>query len=499
MKFTCSIILLIISINVKAQYQLQWVKALTDSVSYSHAESMILDTSGNVFVNGFMDTASTIKSALFSYDSMGTERFRTVPDFLELAFTWRLFKLDNKIISAGHYEDQSGTNNMFYTEFNANGDSVTGGIFNSPGFASPDDFSDACVDSRGNVYLAGLMKDGSDMVAGICRYDTGGNFRWSSTFSNLPGWNTGYVRAAELTGDSGIYLWTFNFSGVGSLLYYDSAGVFKWQTELPLQVNECHAAFAVDKNGNAIIGGSKNNKCGLAKTNLTGDTIWTVQFTHPYNGGATGDITNVLTDTAGNIYVLGTGNSAGSYGIVAGISSTGQLLWSDTITGGSLLNKNKENFYLNNNVLTVVNSNFNSVLYQYDLSGNRLTNMILSIPDFPSPEVSDIIFTGQSMYLCGLQRDGSSRIGYVAKFNSTINTIDQIESNHFLLYPNPVLDDILIKGISNSYYKIINSSGQVILDGYQVGNLINVSRIRPGNYFLVFPGKQHYAFKFLRN
>ena len=219
---------------------------------------------------------------------------------------------------------------------------------------------------------------------------------------------------------------------------------------------------------------------------------------HPYNAAATGDITNVLTDTAGNIYVLGTGNSGGPYGIIAGISSTGQLLWSDTITGGSLLNENKENFNLNNNVLTVVNSNFNSLLYQYDLSGNRLTKMTLSIPGFPSPEVSDIIFTGQSMYICGLQRNGSSRIGYVAKYNSTVNTIKQIESSQYYLYPNPADRFIFIEGIMNSEYRIMDTYGRIVQQGCQNGNMIEIENINPGIHFIKLPAMLNREFKFVK-
>ncbi|MBE9489965.1 MAG: T9SS type A sorting domain-containing protein [Bacteroidetes bacterium] len=93
--------------------------------------------------------------------------------------------------------------------------------------------------------------------------------------------------------------------------------------------------------------------------------------------------------------------------------------------------------------------------------------------------------------------------GMARGFTNSITSINIIESNtlDFLLYPNPVKEDILnikSKGNNNMSYRIINMVGQTILKG-NLSSKINVDNLKPGMYFIeLIDGEEIMTKKFIK-
>src|SRR5687768_3364874 len=242
LRFLTLAVFSLICFNATAQstVEVDWVRGIRDNPLYTIGENLVVDQQGNVVVVGVIDTPSGLNAVIISFDTSGVENWRNQYNGVVMAHAWRSFVAPNgRILSAGHNENQSGTNDMHYIEYDAvTGDSLTGGTYNSPGFATFDQFSDACMDAQGNIYLAGQVRTGSAFEAGVVRFDAGGVFRWVAAFPNPPGWNTGLVRGAELVGDTAIYLWTQNATGYAALIKYDTAGALVWMVDSFMYQNE---------------------------------------------------------------------------------------------------------------------------------------------------------------------------------------------------------------------------------------------------------------------
>ena len=472
------ILLLILFALIKspsAQYQASWVQLEKDSGStgYNRIEDMFIDSVGNVFVNGAVDTLQSFSPIIISYESNGVQRWRRIVNGLNFGFNWRMLPLPNdNIICAGHYEDNSGTNNMIYVEFNSTGDSVNGGIMNAPGFSTGDDLADACLDAEGNLYMAGQIRSGNDFPAAVSSFNGASAFRWLSAFPSLPGWNSSFIRGVEMCNDTGIYCLTFNFTGLGSLLFCDTAGNFLWQRTLPISLNDYHTSLAVDVFGNAIAGGHLNQGFGLVKVNSTGDTLWSREFSYQGLSPAGGEVINVQCDSTGNIYTLGIFSGSPRYSLISKFDPSGTMIWSDTARGYShIYGRNKDFFQIQDGIITLVTTDGLSWLYRYTLSGQRLTDQELILPGVVNPEVNSILYNNGSLYLAGNSYAGFNiRNGFTARLEDLTSFIPALNEHVSIeIYPNPVSTSLRVDfngNISKSAeYKIFNVQGDLIVRG----------------------------------
>lgn len=485
-----------------AQLQLNWLRTERDTSAapgYSLLEDLVLDENNNLYVNGTIDSFQTIVPIFISYDSTGTERWRRTVNGLGLNFSWRSLKspLDH-LIFAGEYEDQTGTNNMIYVEYNYAGDSIGGAIMNSPGFTTGDDLSDICIDSEGNLFLAGQIRVGSDFPAAVARYDHGSEFRWLSSYPILPGWSTGDIRAIEMCGDTGMYCLTFNFTGFASMLYCDTSGIFEWEVTLPVSANNYHTALTTDTDFNAIVGGNYNNSFGLVKLNPFGDTLWTRSFSYPGLTPASVEVVNVKTDSLNNIYVLATSNGITPYSLITKFDAAGTILWMDTArVTGYMYGSNKEFMQIKNGQVVFVTNSGDGHIYSYSDNGQRLIDQPLILPGLVDPEVNAMEYVNSSLYITGSSSIGFNvRLGFVARFDDlSTETKEQTFNNSLTLFPNPVKDFLNFKiantGFTPSNYRIYNLNGQLLLEGQIFeSKLIEVKALRNGSYFIMLSDDQ---------
>lgn len=56
------------------------------------------------------------------------------------------------------------------------------------------------------------------------------------------------------------------------------------------------------------------------------------------------------------------------------------------------------------------------------------------------------------------------------------------------IFPNPFVDHIQIKGISDGVqYEIVDTKGQTLATGNLKGELLNLQDLDSGTYFIIFP------------
>ena len=485
-------------IVTNAQLQLNWLRTERDTAAapgYNLLEDLILDENNNLYVNGTIDSFQTIVPIFISYDSTGIERWRRTVNDLGLNFSWRSLKSPlGHVIFAGEYEDQTGTNNMLYAEYNYSGDSIGGGIMNSPGFTTGDDLSDICIDNSGNLFLSGQIRVGGDFPAAVARYDAGSQFRWLSSYPILPGWSTGDVRAIEMCGDTAMYCLTVNFTGFASMLFCDTSGVFDWEVTLPISTDNYHSALTTDNDLNALVGGRYNNSFGLVKINPFGDTLWTRAYSYPGLSPASVEVVNVKTDSLNNIYVLGTSNGINPYSLITKFDASGTILWMDTTRGvGYMYGTNKEYMQIKNGEVIFTTTSGESHIYKYNSTGQRIIDQPLILPGLLDPEVNAIEYGNSSIYITGNSNIGFNvRLGFVARLDDLSTGIDHSPVNaSIIIFPNPA-SDILNFEFSNlefepKNYKVYDLAGRLVKEGFLSGiNQINVEELGKGKYFIRF-------------
>jgi hypothetical protein len=422
-----------------AQYTEVWTRTFQSIAnSNSRGECLIVDGDGNVIVNGRLDSLATPRQAVIAYDAAGAEQWRHVNITLDHAFAWRLFLAPSgQYISTGHYEDNSGTNNLNYESFSPAGVLTGSAIYNSPSNFSGDEFDDAAMDSRGHVYMAGgFVPTPGNYRAGVVRFDSAGQFRWAASFANLPGWNAAEARDIALSGDTAVYLLAFNFTGFASVLKYDSAGVFKWQKQMPLAIDDDHNYMAVTDSGYIMVGGYKDNKCAVVKLNALGDTVWTRKFIPSVIAqNSVGQVTNVKTDAAGNTYALGVYTLfPADHSVLAKISPGGALLWSDTLlrVGNNYSDNNDQLLLSGEDIYVAVTDGTSSKLYRYDTAGNREIDTALVLTGLSQPQVASMSSRDGELYITGnaaigfnIRRGFTSRLSFplpVCSINTWLGT-----------------------------------------------------------------------------
>ncbi len=83
---------------------------------------------------------------------------------------------------------------------------------------------------------------------------------------------------------------------------------------------------------------------------------------------------------------------------------------------------------------------------------------------------------------------------------STTAGLEDAKSNAIAIYPNPVLDEIFVKNLSEvNQVKVIDITGKTVknVNDFNQSNSINVSALNKGVYFLIFDNKKQV--KFLKN
>lgn len=86
--------------------------------------------------------------------------------------------------------------------------------------------------------------------------------------------------------------------------------------------------------------------------------------------------------------------------------------------------------------------------------------------------------------------------------SSCFNSVIENDPAHIELSPNPVSDKLTLhasKSLMNNHFKIISTTGQIIMDGKLLSNEIDVNTLSKGYYFLILDGEINYEISFIKN
>lgn len=245
------------------------------------------------------------------------------------------------------------------------------------------------TDNSGNVYITGLsmgLGTAEDYIT--LKYNSAGILQWAKSYNGPLGFSD--IAAAIVIGASGnIYVTGKSGGSTGpdyATVKYNSSGVQIWAQRYNGPANQIDEAssIAIDASENIYItgfsnGDSTSRDITTIKYDAFGNSIWIQR----YNGQGFGndDGRAMFVDNAGNVYVTGSSQGAGSnYDYVTiKYNSAGMELWVQRYSGpGNNIDQANAlavdafgNVYVTGYSLTNPN-NYDCRTVKYNSSGNRL-------------------------------------------------------------------------------------------------------------------------------
>ncbi len=462
------IFLFFIQIHVLAQVTQEWVQRYNGSANNNDIPySMFVDIFGNVYVtgssygNGTYDDFATVK-----YNSSGVQqwvqRYNGSINYQDRATSIIVDTSGNVYVTGGAY--QIGTNQDYTTiKYNSSGVQQWVQIYN--GTASDNDNAHGiAVDNYGNVYVTGIsFGSGSYQDYVTIKYNSLGIQQWVQRYNGTAD-SIDDAKSIVVDASGNIYV-TGTSMGNGTnadfvTIKYNSSGVQLWIQRYSGPGSSADGAFPirVDASGNIYVTGesfqtsTSSFDCTTIKYNSGGKQQWVQSYNGPGNGNDLGR--SLVIDGSGNVYVTGYSQGNGTLHDYATIkyNSAGVQQWVQRYNGPG--NRDDEsysiavdasgNVYVTGGSYLNLASHFDYTTIKYNTSGIQQWVQIYS----ESGNSSEIARSIALDYSGNVYVTGSSYISGTADDYTTIKYsqlvgIKQITGNipdKFLLYqnyPNP--------------------------------------------------------------
>lgn len=495
--FCCGTALLLSAQQVNAQYNTTWISLFDGLSGFHSAEDITLLPTGDAVVSGVYSPASITEFRVAAFDAVGAPLWTNgLPDSIGQA--WKIFQLnDGSVLALGDFENQTGTNDVLVHRYSAAGDLLGEVVINSPGMNTGDSFADASIDALGQVYLTGTFMDGGQNRPGLARLTPSGTLDWWVTYPLPTNWNGfGKALAVETIGDTLAVVWSRNGSSYSAAVAFSSSGAHRWTTDLQSSANDNNNAMTTDGLGHVLVGGNRNQQFNVTKLDAAGAVAWSTDFAFPGLGSTTGTVRHVRCDAQGDVYAVGEGafqaSIPGPYLLLAKLSSSGNVLWTDTLAGGNITYcLNMDHALLHGDRWTIASSYIGSYLYEYDTTGVRLFRQPWNVPGAQSSKVNAMVLgADDALYLAGrAQLVGSAGDGFVAKLEPVSTRIDETDAPHTLLYPVPASDHIFLPPLASaSLITIRDVQGTTVLITPSRKS-IDVAQLPAGLYVLEASGE----------
>jgi hypothetical protein len=328
--FLLLLLILITSQIAIAQLQEEWVARYNGPTNgYDSASGMAVDIAGNVYVTGSTPGSGGASDyATVKYDAGGNVlwavRYNGPGDFNDNAHAIAVDAEGNVYVTG---ESTGSDGNYDYATIKYDTDGNTLWVKRNNGPANGWDYAVAiAVDSSSNVYVTGYQAgaDGtSDSDYATIKYDTAGNALWVATY-NGPASGSDNATAIVLDADGHVYVTGESDGSDYATIKYDAGGNALWVARYSFS-RDYPAALAVDAAGNVYVTGSACFSHGLPAPDLVTCVYATVKYDEGGNQlwSATyhgiGDLFAPLNhavalavDAAGNVYVTGSSEAAGT-------------------------------------------------------------------------------------------------------------------------------------------------------------------------------------------
>jgi hypothetical protein len=246
----------------------------------SYCDSVTIDTSGNVFINGLFNSGSGYSNTVAKYNSSGT-------------FQWSRYL--TPIRGEGHGVATDSSGNIYgggfggtgiygitTTKFNTSGTMQFIKNFQGPGSAYDSYGGRLAVDSSTNIYQIGTLRAAPTVYqAFLIKRDSAGTLQWQRKISNS---SSSYgIVPVDVTTDSSGNIYTTNYTLISSVqntivAKWNSSGTLQWQRSILASGGFGVGKIKVDSLGNMYIIGTTNSSS-------TGDVV---VFKLPSDGSLTG-------------------------------------------------------------------------------------------------------------------------------------------------------------------------------------------------------------------
>jgi len=199
------------------------------------------------------------------------------------------------------------------------------------------------IDSSSNVYIAGSTFGGSDHQSLVAKYNSSGAIQWQRTLSSS---GQDFARGIAVDSSSNVYVCTESNSGNEDFIIakYNSSGAIQWQTKIGSVIDAYGTSIKVDSSGNIYVTGVSSsvgtNDFYIAKLNSLGVIQWQNRLG---NAGADDQAFSVAIDSSLNVYVCGSVViDAQPELLLVKYNSSGTLQWQTRLRSASLTVQGRE-------------------------------------------------------------------------------------------------------------------------------------------------------------
>jgi uncharacterized delta-60 repeat protein len=405
---------------------IQWQRKLDSTTAVADiGYGIAVDGSGNVYVTGQANTATSAYVFIAKYDTTGVIQWQRSLDTasnLDTGYGIAVDTTGNVYITGQANATTATAAYVFIAKYNTSGviqwqRSLDTALQTDIGYG-------IAVDGSGNVYVTGQANPlGSTAYAFVAKYNTGGAIQWQRKLDTALQTDIGFGIAVDATGN--IYV-TGNATGAAGS---NATAAYAFIAKLP-------ADGTIPGTGTYVVGGSTLTYSAATMTEaaasltdaagtLTTTTIsvnhWIAQLD---TSGVFDTGYGIAVDGSGNVYVTGQANTAtAAYVFIAKYDTTGVIQWQRSLDTAS----NADAGYgiavdATGNVYVTGAANTNAYVFiaKYDTSGVIQWQVILDNATVADTGAGIAVDGSGNVYVTG-QAGGASTAAYVfiVKYNTS--------------------------------------------------------------------------------